>query len=1080
MPEVKNNFLKSKMNKDLDARILPSGEYRDAQNVNVSKSEGEDVGSLENVLGNVLLSDFGLTDECGLEIIGKYMDIDNNRVFAMLTNYADTSPDKLSNSTLKVASASTSAHIKCYIGVYNLNSNTSSVIVDGIFLNFSKTHQIYGIDLIEDHLFWTDNRNQPRKINVTTAIANPSYYFAEEHISVARYAPFLPIQFTTGTASTMLDTVRENLPDGTTPNPHKVVGWDGDEDFLEDRFVRFSYRLKYDDNEYSLIAPFSQIAFIPQEDGYFIRRDEDSDVTTIEKDNISSTYRSTEVSFMRNKVTQIGIKIPEITNGIDPINTLGLRGWANVIDDFKVKEIEILYKESNSNAVKVVAVIDAVDLTKSPTKLIDPFGYLSYIYKSSKPIKTLPNSQIIRASDKTPVKALAQSISGNRVIYGNYQDKHSYPSSLNYTVSVVDKTNTDAIEYPNHTLKQNRSYDVGIVLSDIYGRQSGVITSKTDGFSTIFNNFKESGFSNALGGVGDIGTWVGDVLSMDFFEKIPESSNLSNYPGIHRFDNPLGWFSYKVVVKQKEQEYYNVYLPGILNGYVFDAGGGSALVEPATAINPTCHVVIHGDNINKIPRDLMEVGPEQKLFRSGARKPKPSQDEFVAQVLNLSTQIATLQASDIGTNQEAASQTLSRLTNIKNNRAEELETLARQNVTRETLENSSVTLYGRVTNYNYTSAQAGLGIAGLRNSKQFYPFSTNGTKKDDVVTIAKLTDLGLTAGTLTGWALDGDTTDPLIAKLLVEDITIGATATNGAGNMLPTISVYETEPFESQIDIYWETTTSGLVEELNTDIEINTTEIVNLFRRNITPYSSTWKNDLFKDDINEGVNPISSPEIIIKNDNVIGAYNDVNISTTPSPDISTYSPGSMSLVEVRDGAGNLVTNKFDLVVGDSGTTPNFRYYQIKLIDYLTFNANLSENEFYFTIEVIEEISQIASSKIIGPFKLLNSKPEWDLSFPTLGTGSINGGTIAFNATPKATNGSADPVNNTNQLSFLINSQTDNLGNPVNYFSTTPSGIDGQVALSNSVTPSGSYKVSFKVIDAGNASATSSTVTVNIS
>ena len=26
--------------------------------------------------------------------------------------------------------------------------------------------------------------------------------------------------------------------------------------------------------------------------------------------------------------------------------------------------------------------------------------------------------------------------------------------------------------------------------------------------------------------------------------------------------NPLGWYSYKVVVKQQEQEYYNVYMPG--------------------------------------------------------------------------------------------------------------------------------------------------------------------------------------------------------------------------------------------------------------------------------------------------------------------------------------------------------------------------------------------------------------------------------------------------------------------------------------------------------------------------------------
>ena len=33
--------------------------------------------------------------------------------------------------------------------------------------------------------------------------------------------------------------------------------------------------------------------------------------------------------------------------------------------------------------------------------------------------------------------------------------------------------------------------------------------------------------------------------------------------------NDLGWYSYKIVVKQTEQEYYNVYLPGILNGYPF-------------------------------------------------------------------------------------------------------------------------------------------------------------------------------------------------------------------------------------------------------------------------------------------------------------------------------------------------------------------------------------------------------------------------------------------------------------------------------------------------------------------------------
>jgi hypothetical protein len=36
MAEIKNTFIKSKMNKDLDDRIVPNGEYRNALNVQVS------------------------------------------------------------------------------------------------------------------------------------------------------------------------------------------------------------------------------------------------------------------------------------------------------------------------------------------------------------------------------------------------------------------------------------------------------------------------------------------------------------------------------------------------------------------------------------------------------------------------------------------------------------------------------------------------------------------------------------------------------------------------------------------------------------------------------------------------------------------------------------------------------------------------------------------------------------------------------------------------------------------------------------------------------------------------------------
>ena len=52
MAKITNNFVKGKMNKDLDERLIPNGEYRDAMNVQVSTSEGADVGTVQNILGN--------------------------------------------------------------------------------------------------------------------------------------------------------------------------------------------------------------------------------------------------------------------------------------------------------------------------------------------------------------------------------------------------------------------------------------------------------------------------------------------------------------------------------------------------------------------------------------------------------------------------------------------------------------------------------------------------------------------------------------------------------------------------------------------------------------------------------------------------------------------------------------------------------------------------------------------------------------------------------------------------------------------------------------------------------------------
>ena len=87
-----------------------------------------------------------------------------------------------------------------------------------------------------------------RKINVNNAINNPfvaryerGYYYTEDHISVAKYYPWQPIDLldksvnTTGTdpfKSTMKDVVSPLLPDESTVNPDYDPAWSGDTEYL--------------------------------------------------------------------------------------------------------------------------------------------------------------------------------------------------------------------------------------------------------------------------------------------------------------------------------------------------------------------------------------------------------------------------------------------------------------------------------------------------------------------------------------------------------------------------------------------------------------------------------------------------------------------------------------------------------------------------------------------------------------------------------------------------------------------------------------------------------------------------------
>ena len=90
MPEIKNQFTGGKMNKDLDERLVPKGEYVDAMNIQVTTSEGSDVGTIQNILGNVPgCSDNSYLTSTSSFVVGSIADEKNDDLYWLVSGQAD-------------------------------------------------------------------------------------------------------------------------------------------------------------------------------------------------------------------------------------------------------------------------------------------------------------------------------------------------------------------------------------------------------------------------------------------------------------------------------------------------------------------------------------------------------------------------------------------------------------------------------------------------------------------------------------------------------------------------------------------------------------------------------------------------------------------------------------------------------------------------------------------------------------------------------------------------------------------------------------------------------------------------------
>ena len=225
------------------------------------------------------------------------------------------------------------------------------------------------------------------------------------------------------------------------------VAIDAGEALFEFKFPRFSYRYKYVDGEYSTFAPFSKVAFLT--DAY---------------------------DYAPEQGHNLGM--------INQIRNLKLKGYHPQEFDIPqdVIEIDLLYKETNNPTVYVVKTIKPTDGHPIWPTQGDTFSTISrgeYVLETDTIYNTVPSNQLLRPYDNVPRSAVTQEISANRLIYGNYLQNYTVEKDPDVTVG-YESIETSLVDgdYAPSSVKSDRSYQVGVVFSDRYGRETPVMTSK--------------------------------------------------------------------------------------------------------------------------------------------------------------------------------------------------------------------------------------------------------------------------------------------------------------------------------------------------------------------------------------------------------------------------------------------------------------------------------------------------------------------------------------------------------------------------------------------------------------------------
>ena len=328
--KISSNFSKGKLNKDVDERLVPKGEYTDALNIRVLNTTGSDVGAIENEKGNTKLT---FNSETGNPVcIGSVSDEANEKIYWFVVNDSGHS----------------------FVYEYDVKKELTAVVLSDTrsgsnqVLNFDKDYKITGANVVlntstnKNLLLFTDGLNPPRSVNIERAKGYGENNFDEDDINLYKKPP-------------------RKAPTVSPYNTPKV-----DENAVKERYFAFAYRYKYLDGEYSALSAFTNYQFTP---GTF-----DLDPETMENKGMLNVFNAYRIQYNTGdkRVTDIQLCFKNPKTGI-----------VYVIDTINKKEsgfldsVEKTFSFSNKKIYKALPddelnrIFDDVPLTAKAQDFIE-------------------------------------------------------------------------------------------------------------------------------------------------------------------------------------------------------------------------------------------------------------------------------------------------------------------------------------------------------------------------------------------------------------------------------------------------------------------------------------------------------------------------------------------------------------------------------------------------------------------------------------------------------------------------------------------------------------------------------------